>query len=149
MVGRGIWIVKFRDDEDGINLFCPITRGCRSLFLGILPTYRLIAWTNVAVAAIFLNFGVDIEILNIQGRMLLHHTALEGSLILTVLKFYSIKQPSDHSDFSGMVPLLYAVEQAGQKRHWSVFDSQRWSRSLEIHSEEWSYSPRKIATVTY
>jgi ankyrin repeat protein len=89
---------------------------------------------NVAVLEALMDFGADIEILDIQGRTLLHHTALEGSLTETVLTFLLDKTElrSDNKDLSGKTPLQYAAEQAGKKRHRHVFDSQRWSRSLEI-----------------
>jgi ankyrin repeat protein len=89
---------------------------------------------NVAVLEALMDFGVDIEILDIQGRTLLHHTALAGSLTETVLTFLleKTKLRSDDRDFSGKTPSQYAAEQARKKRHRSVFDSQRWSRSLEI-----------------
>jgi len=89
---------------------------------------------NVAVLEVLMDFGVDIEILDMKGRSLIHHTALEGSLTETALAFLfdKTKLRSNDRDFSGKTPLQYAAEQARKKRHWSVFDSQRWSRSLEI-----------------
>jgi ankyrin repeat protein len=89
---------------------------------------------NLAVLEALMDAGVDIEILDMKGRSLLHHTALEGSLTETALAFLfdKTKLRSDDRDFSGKTPLQYAAEQARKKRHWSVFDSQRWSRSLEI-----------------
>ncbi|KFZ20148.1 hypothetical protein V501_00284 [Pseudogymnoascus sp. VKM F-4519 (FW-2642)] len=89
---------------------------------------------NIAVLEALMDFGVDIEKLDMKGRSLLHHTALEGSLTETALAFLfdKTKLRSDDRDSSGKTPLQYAVEQARKKRHWSAFDSQRWSRSLEI-----------------
>ncbi|KAH8746436.1 ankyrin repeat-containing domain protein [Hyaloscypha finlandica] len=89
---------------------------------------------NVAVLEVLMDFGVDIEILDMKGRSLIHHTALEGSLTEIALAFLfdKTKLRSNDRDFSGKTPLQYAAEQARKKRHWSVFDSQRWSRSLEI-----------------
>jgi ankyrin repeat protein len=89
---------------------------------------------NLAVLEALMDFGVDIAILDMEGRSLLHHTALEGSLTETALAFLfdKTKLRSDDRDFSGKTPLQYAAEQARKKRHWSVFDSQRWSRSVEI-----------------
>jgi ankyrin repeat protein len=89
---------------------------------------------NIAVLEALMDFGVDIEKLDMKGRSLLHHTALEGSLTETALAFLfdKTKLRSDDRDSSGKTPLQYAVEQARKKRHRSAFDSQRWSRSLEI-----------------
>lgn len=89
---------------------------------------------NLAVLEALMDFGVDIEKLDMKGRSLLHHTALEGSLTETALAFLfeKTKLRSDDRDFFGKTPLQYATEQARKKRHRRAFDSQRWSRSLEI-----------------
>jgi len=89
---------------------------------------------NVEVLEALMDFGVDLELLDIEGRTLLHHTALEGSLTETVLTFLldKTKLHSDTKDISGKTPLQYAAEEAGKRRHRRVFDSRRWSRSLDI-----------------
>ena len=84
-----------------------------------------------------MDFGVDIEILDMKVRSLLHHTALNGSLTETALAFLldKTKLRFDDRDFSGETPLQYTAEQARKKAHRSDFHSQWWSRSLELHEE--------------
>lgn len=62
---------------------------------------------NLTVLEALLDFGIDIEKLDITGRSLLHHTALEGSLTETALAFLfdKTKLRSDDRDFSGKTPL--------------------------------------------
>jgi ankyrin repeat protein len=79
---------------------------------------------NVVVLEALMDFGVDIEILDIQGRTLLYYTALDGSLTETVLIFLldNTKLCSNDRGFSGKTLLQYAAEQTGKKRYRSVFD---------------------------
>jgi ankyrin repeat protein len=89
---------------------------------------------NGAGLEALIDFGVDIEILDMQRRSLLDHTAFEGSFTETALRFLLEKRKlrSDDRDFCGRTPLQYVAEQVEKMRHKSIFDSQRWSRSLEI-----------------
>lgn len=89
---------------------------------------------DAPVLEALMDFGMDMEVPDTEGRALLHHIALKGSLTETVLKFLLDKtrlRPDDR-DSSGKIPLQYAAEQAGKEHHRYVFDSKRRSRSLEI-----------------
>jgi ankyrin repeat protein len=74
---------------------------------------------NIAVLEVLMDFGVDIELLDIKERSLIHYTILEGSLIETALVFLfdKTKLRSNDRDFSGKTPLQYTAEQARKKRY--------------------------------
>ncbi|KAI9832809.1 MAG: hypothetical protein M1819_004029 [Sarea resinae] len=87
-------------------------------------------------------FGADLAVLDAQGRTVLHHAALNGSVTYDALR-YLLQQTRvrpDQKDFLGKTPLVYAAERAGENRNrgdsdmerWDGSDPERWSRSLEV-----------------
>lgn len=84
-----------------------------------------------------MNFRVDMSAMDLRGRTLLHHTALNGSLTEDVLMFLLNKTTlrTDTRDSTGKTPTDYAFEKAERAKEargsW-IFDSERCAMTLEI-----------------
>ena len=91
-------------------------------------------YPDVTVLKVLMDFGVDLAARDINGRTLLHHSAIKGSITQSILSFVleKTKLRCDDRDSLGKTPIEYAAEEARKKRHRLVFGRERWSRSLEI-----------------
>jgi ankyrin repeat protein len=89
---------------------------------------------KVSTLKSLMELGVDMSVTDLEGRTLLHHIALNGSLTEDVLKFLLDETTlrTDKRDSAGKTPVQCAYEQAEKTRSTDAFDSERWARTLEI-----------------
>lgn len=79
-------------------------------------------------------FGVGLKATDCEGRTLLHHCAIAGSLTKQALQFLCEKAglDKDVQDEHGRTALQYATERRQKERDPNTFDSDRWSRTERI-----------------
>jgi ankyrin repeat protein len=89
---------------------------------------------NIEVLKAMVEYSIDLTAKDRDGRTLLHHSALNGSITEPILSFLldKTKLCCEDRDSLGRTPKEYAVEEAGKKRHKFAYERKRWSRSLEI-----------------
>ena len=89
---------------------------------------------NITVLEALMEFGVNLAATDREGRTVLHHSAINGSITETILSFLLDKTTlrCEDPDNLGNTPLQYAAEEAGKERHGLVRDREGWLRSLEI-----------------
>ncbi|KAJ3499726.1 hypothetical protein NLG97_g98 [Lecanicillium saksenae] len=107
---------KTRDDS---NLALLYAKSCKS---------------GVEVLQTLEEFGVDLAAKDSEGRTLLHHAAIAGSLTEQAFHFLRDKTGLDRhlQDHHGKTPFQYATEERRKKRHPCTYDSDRWSRTEKI-----------------
>ena len=78
--------------------------------------------------------GVDLQMQDAEGRTVLHHSAMEGSLTKDALDYLcgSVGLSRDAPDVFGSTPLDYAAEESKKFRDPNIFDKGRWSRTEEL-----------------
>jgi hypothetical protein len=81
-----------------------------------------------------MGFRVDMSAMDLRGRTLLHHIALNGSLTEDVLMFLLDETTlrTDTRDSAEKTPTDYAFEKAKKTRGSGILDSERWAMALEI-----------------
>ncbi|OAA33893.1 pfs domain-containing protein [Beauveria brongniartii RCEF 3172] len=79
-------------------------------------------------------FGVDVAAKDCEGRTLLHHCAIAGSLTEQAFHFLRDKAGLDKhlQDHHGKTPLQYATEERRKERDPFIYDPNRWSRTERI-----------------
>jgi ankyrin repeat protein len=89
---------------------------------------------KVSTLKSLMELGVDMSTTDLEGRTLLHHIALNGSLTEDVLMFLLDETTlrTDIRDSAGKTPVQCAFEQAEKTRGTDGFDSERWARTLEV-----------------
>ncbi|TQV89980.1 vegetative incompatibility protein HET-E-1 [Cordyceps javanica] len=109
---------SFRTRGEGLNLAHLHAYKCREIQLDVLQTLN--------------EFGVDLKAKDCEGRTLLHHCAIAGSLTGPAFHFFRDEVGIDKhvQDHHGQVPLQYATE--GKRKKCDAFDSDRWSRTEGI-----------------
>ncbi|CAM1508160.1 Fc.00g050080.m01.CDS01 [Cosmosporella sp. VM-42] len=84
-------------------------------------------------------YGVDIQRRDANGRTILHHCAIAGSLTYEAMDFlYARRLSADSRDELGKTPLQYATEMSRKYRRSMVFDGDRWPMTgaiLRDHSQ--------------
>jgi ankyrin repeat protein len=95
---------------------------------------------KLSTLKILMGFRVNISTMDLRGRTLLHHIALNSSLTEDVLMFLLDETTlrTDARDSAGKTPTDYAFEKAEKAkkakktRGSGIFDSERWAMALEI-----------------
>lgn len=79
-------------------------------------------------------FGVDVAAKDCEGRTVLHHAAIAGSLTEQAFHFLRDKVGLDKhlQDHHGKTPLHYATEERLKQRDPFIFDPDRWFRTERI-----------------
>jgi len=69
-----------------------------------------------------MEFGVDLAAIDREGRTIVHHSALNGSITEAILSFLldKTKLCVEDRDSSGKTPIEYATEEAQKKREGLV-----------------------------
>lgn len=93
---------------------------------------------GVELLEVLAKYDVDLRKEDAQGRTILHHCAIAGSLTRNALKFLCSKIGlSKHSyDKVGMTPLQHATERRQKKHHPLTFRRDRWSRTEQLLLEQ-------------
>lgn len=113
--------------------------GSSSLFkthgeLNLAHLYAKSCESRVEVLQTLEEFGVDLAAKDGEGRTLLHHAAIAGSLTEQAFRFLRDKAGLDRhlQDHHGKTPLQYATEERRKKRDHFPYDPDRWSRTERI-----------------
>ncbi|KAI9931980.1 hypothetical protein AWENTII_010289 [Aspergillus wentii] len=87
------------------------------------------------VLDVLMNAQVDISAKDADGRGILHHAAIHGSVTVEVLEFLyqndSSFCPYD-MDRHGKTPLSYAEEEASRPRHPYLWRGNRWAETVKV-----------------
>lgn len=89
---------------------------------------------QVELLRLLARFGVDIQETDNDGRSVLHHCAMSGSLTQKAFNFLYVEigLTMTAEDVHGETPLQYAIVMKQKPRHPDTFDGGRWSRTERI-----------------
>jgi hypothetical protein len=92
---------------------------------------------KLSTLKILIGFRVDMSVIDLRGKTLLHYIALNGSLIEDVLMFLLNETTlrTDTKDLAGKTPTDYAfkkAEKAKKTRGSGILNLERWIMALEI-----------------
>jgi len=102
--------------------------------LGLGHLYAKSYELEVELLSVLMSSGVDLRMQDVEGRTILHHSAIEGSLTEDALDFLCnrIGLSRDSPDALGLTPLDYATKMRKIDHHPDTFDRHRWLRTEEI-----------------
>ncbi|CVL06697.1 uncharacterized protein FMAN_11824 [Fusarium mangiferae] len=85
---------------------------------------------SVGVLQTLAKWGTDLRSLDTEGRTVLHHSSMIGTLVEDVLHFlcHDVKLSVDLRDVHGKTALDYAVEEKQKEHNPDLFDPGRWVR---------------------
>ncbi|KAF5964158.1 nucleoside phosphorylase [Fusarium bulbicola] len=89
---------------------------------------------SVGVLQTLAKWGIDLRSLDTQGRTVLHHSSITGTLVEDVLHFlcHDIELVVGHRDVHGKTALDYAVEEKQKEHSPDIFDPSRWIRAEKL-----------------
>ncbi|KAH7194669.1 ankyrin repeat-containing domain protein [Fusarium oxysporum] len=126
-----------QDDQELLNLL--FSNGADPDFktaegLGLVHVAASSRRCSVGVLQTLAKWGIDLMSLDSQGRTVLHHSSIKGTLVEDVLHFlcHDIKLPVDLRDVHGKTALDYAVEIGQQDHSPDLFQPDRWIRTERL-----------------
>ncbi|KAF5722703.1 hypothetical protein FMUND_2580 [Fusarium mundagurra] len=89
---------------------------------------------SVGVLQTLAKWGIDLRSLDPQGRTVLHHSSIRGTLVEDILHFlcHDAKLSVDLRDVHGMTALDYAVEEKQKEHNPDLYDPGRWIRAEKL-----------------
>ncbi|KPM35923.1 hypothetical protein AK830_g10649 [Neonectria ditissima] len=89
---------------------------------------------NMELLVVLAKCGVDLQAEDDDGRTVLHHCAIAGSLKNDVFVFLRdvVGLSENSQDVYGKTPKQYAAEMRTMDHHRLIFDRHRWSRTEQI-----------------
>ncbi|KAM3563054.1 hypothetical protein ARSEF4850_002521 [Beauveria asiatica] len=129
LVSAGVRVEDL-DDEGSSPLSLYLTAD-----LPLSPNAARVSWeSRIEVLQTLEEFGVDVAAKDCEGRTLLHHCAIAGSLTEQAFHFLRDKAGLDKhlQDHHGKTPLQYATEERRKERDPFIYDPNRWSRTERI-----------------
>ncbi|USP80476.1 hypothetical protein yc1106_07750 [Curvularia clavata] len=89
---------------------------------------------SVQVLEILREHGVDLTQKDLQGKTILHCSAISGSITKESLHYllHVVGIKIDAKDASGKTALQHAAEMAQKDHHPDLFDRGRWNRSMKL-----------------
>lgn len=102
--------------------------------LNLAHLYAQSCESRIEILQMLEKFGVDLAAKDCEGRTILHHCAIAGSLTERAFHFLRDKAGLNKNlqDHHGKAPLQYAMEERGKERDALIYDSDRWSRTERI-----------------
>ncbi|KAG5753138.1 hypothetical protein H9Q72_003802 [Fusarium xylarioides] len=130
-------IFSHKDDQNLLDLL--FSYGADTSFktpevLGLVHLVGTSRRCSVGVLQTLAKWDIDLRSLDTQGRTVLHHSAIRGTLVEDVLHFlcHDIKLSVDLRDMHGKTALDYALEKQQEDHNPDLFDSGRWIRAEKL-----------------
>ncbi|KAF5571035.1 hypothetical protein FPHYL_755 [Fusarium phyllophilum] len=130
-------IFSHKDDQNLLDLL--FSCGADTSFktpegLGLVHLVGSSRRCSVGVLQTLTKWGIDLRALDIQGRTVLHHSSIIGTLVEDVLQFlcHDTKLSVDLRDMHGKTALDYALEKQQEDHNPDLFDPGRWTRAEKL-----------------
>ena len=83
------------------------------------------------------NWGIDVEMRDQEGKTVLHHAAINGSVSIALLRHlkYCHQLDFDAQDDTGMTAIEYAEEENRGQHHSLLFRPDRWKRTIAAFTQ--------------
>ncbi|KAF5694693.1 hypothetical protein FDENT_821 [Fusarium denticulatum] len=130
-------IFSHKDDQSLLDLL--FSYGADTSFktpegLGLVHLVGTSRRCSVGVLQTLTKWGIDLRALDTQGRTVLHHSSIIGTLVEDVLQFlcHDIKLSVDLRDMHGKTALDYALEKQKEDHNPNSLDPGRWIRAEKL-----------------
>ncbi|CVL03425.1 uncharacterized protein FPRN_11766 [Fusarium proliferatum] len=130
-------LFSHQDDQNVLDLL--LSCGADPSFktaegLGLVHLVGTSRRCSVGVLQTLEKWGIDPRSLDTEGRTVLHHSSIVGTLVEDVLHFlcHDAKLSVDLRDVHGKTALDYAVEEKQKEHNPDLFDPGRWVRAEKL-----------------
>ncbi|KAF4502576.1 Ankyrin repeat-containing domain [Fusarium agapanthi] len=130
-------IISRQDDQNLLDLL--FSYGADPSFktiegLGLVHLVGTSRRCSVGVLQTLAKWGTDLRSLDTQGRTVLHHSSITGTLVEDVLHFlyHDIELAVDLRDADGKKALDYTIEEKQQDHNQNPFNPGRWIRAENL-----------------